>query len=531
MASPAAVTDTRTMTVRRGGREFQTVVLEEEIAPDGRPMRAGSLIVKFRPGAAEAGKREAHQQASAQAVEALALADTQRVQVQRGQVAPALAAYRARVDVMYAEPDYIARASVTRTRQEAAFKPTAQDDATVLLTPNDPRLRDQWGLPKIGASTAWDRTRGSATTLVAVLDCGIYSSSSTFVGPDGQRGHADVRSKVALERNFTTSPNGADDFCDHGTHVAGIAAASTNNGIGVAGVGFDVRVINGKVLGDDGNGSSAWIASGITWAADNGAKVINMSLGSDNACPTVYRDAVNYAWARGAVVIAAAGNDSVAHSGTPGNCPNVLSVAATDQNDARGSFSNFGTDVDIAAPGVGILSANFDGNYALKSGTSMATPMVAGLAALLWSTGYGANNQAIVNRITSTANRIAGTGNLWTHGRINADAATATLDCTANSRVSVSTAANGSGRVASTITANGTTNTLQALQFTRLANARVLIAGQPTITAPTTITLPGVTSQTVVVERVGAGAATAEVTVTDRCGTWQTFVGLGQSVP
>jgi hypothetical protein len=255
-------------------------------------------------------------------------------------------------------------------------------------------------------------------------------------------GHPDVNGKVVLSQDFTGSIFGADDLCDHGTHVAGTVAALTNNGRGVAGVG-SVNLMNVKVLGDDGNGSSATIDQGIMFAADQGAKVINLSLGSDlhGGCPVDQQQAVDYAWNKGSVVVAAAGNggpdgigDPWAYS--PASCNHVLSVAATDQNDQKASFSNYNpTQVHVAAPGVSILSTLtwwsessssscvIEDCYGTKDGTSMASPHVAGLAGLVWSTPFGTSNEAVVSRIKGTADPIPGTGTLWTSGRINAAAA------------------------------------------------------------------------------------------------------------
>src|SRR5581483_4235798 len=135
---------------------------------------------------------------------------------------------------------------------------------------------------------------------------------------DGQPGHPDLRGKVVGDRDFTGSSTGVDDYCNHGTHVAGIAAAATNNGVGVAGLGYNVTLINAKVLDDTGSGFTSDIANGIVWSADSGAKVINLSLGRDGNCSQTENAAINYAWQRGAVVVAAAGNSGLPQAGAPG---------------------------------------------------------------------------------------------------------------------------------------------------------------------------------------------------------------------
>ena len=150
-----------------------------------------------------------------------------------------------------------------------------------------------------------------------------------------------------------------------------------------------------------------------------------MSLGANLDCPSTIQDAANYAWSKGAVLLAAAGNDGLNDVHTPANCNHIIPVGAVESNDARASFSNYGPGVPITAPGVMILSTGKDGDYTWMSGTSMSTPHAAGVAALIWATSYGTSNEAVVNRLFSTADRVAGTGQYWVHGRINAASAVA----------------------------------------------------------------------------------------------------------
>jgi len=402
--------DTKTVRVKRNGRELTTRILKEVPDPrDGRPSRAGSLLVKFRSEVSESEQDQIHRGTGAQKVERLHLARTSRVQVRESDVARALAAYRENPAVEYVVPDLIMRA---------------------LLIPNDPRFGEQWGMAKINAPASWDITTSSLDTRVAILDCGVYDSASSYISPDGNPGHPDVRDKVVSRINFTTAPD-ADDFCNHGTHVAGIAAASTNNGIGVTGVGYDASVVNVKVLGDNGSGTFGWVINGILWAAgcdedscgSRRAEIINMSLGATGACDPLVQSAIDKAWAQGLVIVAAAGNSGASGAITPANCNNVVGVAASDQNDAKASFSNFGSGVDVAAPGVSILSTNFVGGYSSFNGTSMASPHVAGLAALIWTTSHNTSNNNVVNRILQSANANAPAGS--TFGRIDAYASVA----------------------------------------------------------------------------------------------------------
>jgi thermitase len=324
----------------------------------------------------------------------IAALGVQVIAVPAGTVEARVAAYSRNPNVEYAEPNYIAYA---------------------IGTPNDPYFGNQWGMTKIQAPDAWDVTTGSSGVKIAILDTGI------------DQDHEDLASKIVSQENFTDSPT-LDDLYGHGTHVAGIAAAATNNGKGVAGVGYNSSLLNVKVLNDQGSGYYSWVANGIIWAADKGAaKVINMSLGG-SVKSTTLENAVNYAWGKGVVLAAAAGNSGSASPLYPAYYKNCIAVAATDENDAKASWSSFGKWVDVAAPGVNIFSTFPNHPYVIDkslgydygSGTSMATPHVAGLAALVWATGYGSSNASVRSRIESTADKIPGTGKYWIWGRINA---------------------------------------------------------------------------------------------------------------
>ena len=347
----------------------------------------GQILVKFIPGTSENVIAKVHQQHSASIIDRIPGIDAQIVKVPAGQELEAIARYRKNPNVRYVEPDFVAQA---------------------LLTPNDTYFSDQWGMSKVEAPLAWDVATASAMTKIAILDTGIDAN------------HGDIKPKVVNEKNFTTRFR-ANDRNGHGTHVAGIAAAVTNNSKGVAGLGFNAALMNVKVLGDNGRGSYSWVANGIIWSADNGAKVINMSLGGSSASQTL-EEAINYAWSKGVVLVAAAGNDNTSAPLYPAFYQNVIAAAATDQNDVKASFSNFGDWVDVAAPGVDIISTyprkGWKDRYARMSGTSMSSPHVAGLAALVWETVYGADNLSVRNRIESTVDPL--TDISIGKGRINA---------------------------------------------------------------------------------------------------------------
>jgi thermitase len=312
----------------------------------------------------------------------------QVVTVPKGQAMARVKAYSSNARVAYAEPDFVVQAAGA---------------------PDDPYLSEQWALTMVKAADAWGITVGRPDVTVAILDTGIDLD------------HPDLASKIISNVNFTTSPT-VDGICSHGTHVAGIAAACTNNGIGIAGLGYSSSLMNVKVIGDDGLGYYSWVTKGVIWAADNGARVINLSLGGSSASSTL-ESAVNYAWNKGVVVVAAAGNDGNSTPCYPAYYTNCIAVAATDWCDNLASWSNRGDWVDVAAPGRYIYSTVANNSYDYMGGTSMASPHVAGLAALVFTVatdtnGNGRLNDEVRARIQATCDDIGVSG--IGAGRINA---------------------------------------------------------------------------------------------------------------
>jgi hypothetical protein len=356
---------------------------------DETPAVPGQFVVLWKPGAAPG---DLVAPGGAQVVQTIEPLNLEVIDVSSIQLADSGAArtiidgYRTNPGVAAVEPNYLYR---------------------TMDTPNDPDTGRQWAWGAIGAFTAWDVTRGSPDVVIAVVDTGI------------QRSHPDLDAKIVPGYDFVDSDSAPDDGNGHGTHVAGTAAAETNNATLGAGLCPACRLMPLRALGNGGSGSLADVARAISYAADNGARVINLSLGGPGSA-TLQR-AVEYAWSKGTFLACAAGNSNTSRPSYPAGYDSCFAVASTTSSDARSSFSNFGSWVEAAAPGSAIYSTWLNGRSSTLSGTSMATPHVAGLAGLLAS--QGLTNAQIRDRLCSTADRISGTGTAWTCGRINADRA------------------------------------------------------------------------------------------------------------
>ncbi len=308
--------------------------------------------------------------------------------------------------------------------------------------PNDPRYSSQYGHTKISSPAAWDLATGSSSVLVGIIDTGI-----DYQHPDLEQNIA-VNSGEVRSNGVDDDGNGRvddyygydfanddgnpmdDDASDgHGTHCAGTVGARGDNDGGIAGVNWRVGLVAVKVLDAQGNGFLSDIAAGIDYAVDRGAAVVSLSLGGPSDSATL-ENAITRAKQQGVLVVVAAGNESENNDivpSYPANSPsdNVLSIAATNSSDALASFSNYGADtVDIAAPGAAILSTFPGGTYVSESGTSMAAPFVAGVAALMKSANTSLSYGKIRDLILSSADDVAGlNGKVVTGGRLNAAAA------------------------------------------------------------------------------------------------------------
>ncbi|MEB3329248.1 MAG: S8 family peptidase [Candidatus Sericytochromatia bacterium] len=359
----------------------------------------GEILVGFPPGQARRGAAATARGLGLRLVREIPSIDV-AVMRASGPVQAALRALRAQSGVVFAEPNAVESLPPLRRDEEPAPSPAPQ---------GDPLADKQWGLSKIEAKAAWRVTRGVPETVVAIIDTGIDYN------------HPDLAGRVIKGRDFANNDDDPMDGHAHGTHCAGIAGASADNGIGIAGVAPGVSLMAVKVLSDGGSGSTDAVCSGIVWAADHGAQVISLSLGGPGG-KQAKQAAVDYARSKGAVVVAAMGNNGANVAVYPGASKGVIGVGATTAEDTRASFSNFGTWISVSAPGHQILSTVPNGGYAAYSGTSMATPHVAGLAGLVRSAYPGLEAEAVADAIQQGATDLGAPGfdPQFGHGRIDA---------------------------------------------------------------------------------------------------------------
>jgi subtilisin family serine protease len=422
--------------------------------------KEGELIVKFKSGITAASSEAAHKAIGAAVVKRYAIVpNLERVKLPQGtSVKDAVMSYMANPAVEYAEPNYIAH--------------------KLAVIPNDTFFGNQWSLQNLGtyaggtpgadisATDAWSVSTGNHNVIVAVLDTGIDYTHPDLVGniwtnsretscTDGIDNDHNLKIDDCKGWNFVTCIEFDDEDCvtpgvenndpfdddGHGTHVAGTIGAVGFNNLGVTGVMMSVQLMPVKVLNAEGYGSFGDIEDGIDYAVTNGAKVINASLGGSEFQQSLY-DVISAANTKGVLLVASAGNDGANNDLLPTypasfNLPNIISVAATDQNDRMASFSNFGPlSVDVAAPGVYILStvptwwATYEGYGLLDfgDGTSMAAPHVSGLAGLLWGYYTHFTHPQVKATILRYVDSIPSlNGFIGTAGRINAYRAISSL--------------------------------------------------------------------------------------------------------
>ncbi|MEI6477735.1 MAG: S8 family peptidase [bacterium] len=273
---------------------------------------------------------------------------------------------------------------------------SVERDQTVstMTVPNDPYYSIQWGPTAIKADTTWNTNTGSPSVTIAFVDTGADMT------------HPDLTPNLlSTGYNFVAGTSDPSDDNGHGTHVAGIAAADGNNSIGVAGVCWQCKIMPVKVLDASGSGTTSTVAAGILYATDHGAQIINLSLGSSTGTQ-IMSDAIQYAISHNVVVVAAAGNSGSSSPIYPAAYPGVISVASAGQTGQLSSFSNYGSWVSVVAPGESIASTYKKEGYAYLSGTSMASPFVAGEAGLLLSQNPSLSPAQVKSKIVGSTDPI-----------------------------------------------------------------------------------------------------------------------------
>jgi len=363
----------------------------------------GEVIVKFRD------ESKASEVAGARGLEIAASVGGQgyglpTVATTRGRpVEQVLAELRADPAVEYAEPSYRVQ--------------LLDDGAVAAVGVNDPMIAGQYSLDRMRVRDAWSLSMGGSG-VVAVLDTGVQ--------PD----HPDLSGRVLPGYDFVNDDANAADDNGHGTWVAGIIAARPNDGYGIAGISWTDSILPVKIMNGSGTGSTSDLIAGIVWAADNGATVINMSVGGFPYSQSV-QDAATYAWNKGVVLVGAAGNNNREETFYPASLNNVISVSATQPQDEFSYWSSYGPAIDVSAPGSSVLTTNCIastcphsgwGSHTYISGTSFATPNVAGVVALIRARNPSWTPQQVVDQLYATVDDLgyAGWDNRYGRGRVNA---------------------------------------------------------------------------------------------------------------
>ncbi|KIO49055.1 S8 family serine peptidase [Nitrosospira sp. NpAV] len=274
------------------------------------------------------------------------------------------------------------------------------------FVPNDPYYGSAWHLPKIGANLAWDRSQGVGVT-IAILDSGVDSA------------HPDLAPRMVPGWNFHDNNSNTSDVYGHGTQVAGAAAAAGNNGIGVTSVAVQTKIMPIRVTDLSGSGYSSMIANGLIYAADRGVRVANISF-ANQPSRSVVVSAAQYMKSKGGLVVVAAGNNGINENFTPTTA--MIPVSATDGSDMKTSWSSYGSYVAMAAPGTGIWTTSRGGGYGAASGTSVSSPVAAGVVALIMAAKSTLLNTQVESLLYSTAVDLgaAGRDSYYGYGRVNA---------------------------------------------------------------------------------------------------------------
>jgi thermitase len=352
------------------------------------------LLVKAKPGFSVA---DAARPFSGMEVDAIEELEISIIEFQENAFQQAWDGLQRNPNIEFAEPD-------------AITEPAA--------TANDTYYSKEWHLSKVKAQTAWDLTKGSSSVLIAILDTGV----------DGA--HPDLKPKMVAGWNAYSSNTDTRDVNGHGTGVAGAAAAASNNSIGVTGLAWNCKIMPIRISDSTGYATWSTTAKAITWAANHGARVANLSY-SGMLGSSAIRTAAQYMQSKRGVVITAAGNSKTFDSSS--DHPYILTVSATDTVDALCSFSNTGNNIDLSAPGISIWSTKRGGGYGSWWGTSLSAPVVAGTAALVISANPALSGSQVSQILKNTADDLgaAGWDSKFGKGRINSYRAVKTARSTA----------------------------------------------------------------------------------------------------
>ncbi|MCK0512063.1 S8 family serine peptidase [Aromatoleum buckelii] len=348
----------------------------------------GRILVQPRPGLPEAALEKILKAHGGKSVERIEAIDVHIVQLPPNASEKAVAALLSKnKHLKFAEPDMI-----------------VPHDST-----NDPYYSKAWHLPKIGAPTAWSTSTGERVT-IAILDSGVDGS------------HPDLARKLLPGWNFYDGNSNTADVSGHGTKVAGTAAAASNNSLGVASVAGGAMILPGRVGSPSGTASYSTMAKGVTWAADNGARVANVSYSGARGSLTV-QNAGQYLKSKGGLLVTSAGNSGAEEAVAPSDT--LIAVSGTTSRDVKASWSSYGGYVDVAAPGASIYTTVNGGGYGSVSGTSFASPAAAGVVALMMAANPSLSPDDIAGHLFKTAVDLgtAGFDKYYGHGRINAAAA------------------------------------------------------------------------------------------------------------
>jgi thermitase len=369
---------------------------ELKIAGEYAPDR---ILVRFKPGTRGEKEREVANRNGLEQIDEIPQIEVKVLKItDKGNVAAKIRALSKNPNIIYAEPDYIVKSE---------------------LTPNDPVYPSQEAYMKaISVPAGWDLSNGNKSVVIANLDTGVMST------------HKDFSGRFVTGFNPYTKDSNTEDDHGHGTVTTGVSSATGNNTQFVAGMDWVSRIMPVKVLASSGSGTSSSLAQGLNWAADNGAHIANMSLGGTTASNTI-ENSMNYAHSKGMILFAAAGNDGTGKLNYPAAYQSVIAVGALTASssqpnwDQKATFSSYGEQLELMAPGTRIYTTTFDGKYAYASGTSVATPFASGLAGLIKASNFNLTNEQIRTILRETATDLGDPGFdiYYGHGRINAEAA------------------------------------------------------------------------------------------------------------